>query len=291
MIDRPARAAAMNSPNVEQLLRRLYDADEAKYFDDAPDVPLFDPPIVAVARADDPWFARLKNVIGDFHWTPQEALNRVAPDATARSVVSWALPVARRARETNRGETRLPSRPWVCVRVFGEPFVTRLRLGLAEQLRQLGFAAAAPQELPENKPVDRPGIGWSCGWSERHVAFVAGLGTFGLSGGLITRRGIAHRLGSVVTDAEIPPTPRPYGDDPFAWCLKLARGTCGACSRRCPAGSVGETVAARNRAACLKWTYEVVKTEGAERYKMDRVAGCGLCQTAVPCEDRNPMES
>ena len=279
----------MNLSDVEQLLRRLYDADAAKCMDDPPDMPMFDPPIVAVARADDPWFARLKDLIGDFYWTPQEALSLAAPGATARSVISWALPICRLAREDNRRETRLPARSWVYVRMVGEPFVTRLRLTAAEELRKAGFAAAAPQELPENRIADRPGIGWSCHWSERHTAFVAGLGTFGLSGGLITRRGIAHRLGSVVTDAEIPATPRPYGDDPFAWCLQTARGTCGACVTRCPAGSVGATTAERDKNACLKWTYEVVRTEGAERYRMDRVAGCGLCQTAVPCEDRNPV--
>ena len=42
-------------------------------------------------------------------------------------------------------------------------------------------------------------------WSERHVAYAAGLGTFGLSRGLITARGIAMRCGSVVTD--LPATP------------------------------------------------------------------------------------
>ena len=280
----------MNPPDAPQLLRRLYDADSAKYLDDPPDVAMFDPPLVAVARADDPWFDRLKDLIGDFYWTPQEALSLASPGATARSVISWALPVCRIARETNRRETRLPSRPWVYVRIFGEPFVTRLRLAAGQELRAMGFAAAAPQELPQNKVLDRPGIGWSCHWSERHTAFVAGLGTFGLSGGLITRRGIAHRLGSVVTDAEIPPTPRDYGDDPFAWCLKLSQGTCGACAKRCPAGSVRPTMADRDKDACRKWAYEVVRTEGAERYQMERVAGCGLCQTGVPCESRNPTE-
>lgn len=148
----------------------------------------------------------------------------------------------------------------------------------------------APQELAQNKVQDRPGIGLSCNWSERHAAFVAGLGTFGLSGGLITHRGIAHRLGSMVTDSELPVTPRQYGDDPFAWCLKFARGTCGACVRRCPAGSIGQTMDERIKDNCRKWSSEVISPEGRQRYQMERVAGCGLCQTAVPCERRNPTE-
>jgi epoxyqueuosine reductase QueG len=281
---------AMQTPDPEQILRRLYDADAEKFLDDPPDVPMFDPPIVAVARADDPWFPRLKEIIGDFLWTPQEALALAVPGATARSVICWALPVCEVARAANRAESRLPARPWVYVRVFGEEFITRLRLGLVERLQQMGFAAVAPQESPQNKVERRDGIGWSCNWSARHTAFVAGLGTFGISGGLITRRGIAHRLGSVVTDADIPATARPYGDDPFAWCLKTSRGTCGACIRRCPAGSIGETVADRIKDACRDWAYSVVRVEGRDRYHMDSVRGCGLCQTAVPCEARNPTE-
>ena len=45
-------------------------------------------------------------------------------------------------------------------------------------------------------------------WSERHIAYVAGQGTFSLSDGFITERGIAHRCGSVVIDLKLPPSPR-----------------------------------------------------------------------------------
>ena len=41
-------------------------------------------------------------------------------------------------------------------------------------------------------------------WSERHVAYVSGLGTFGLSGGLITAKGQAVRLGSVDSPGPYP---------------------------------------------------------------------------------------
>lgn len=203
-------------------LLELYETDPGNRFDDPAMGPLFDPPLVGVAAADDPWFARFKEIIGDFHWTPQEALELVAPRARARSVISWCLPVVTPARVTNRRETQLPSRNWAYVRTFGEQFVTRLRHGLEGRLRTLGFDALAPAVVPQCDVQVRPAVGISSRWSERHAAFAAGLGTFGLSGGLITRRGIAHRLGSVVTSADIPPTPRPYGDNAFAWCLKLA---------------------------------------------------------------------
>jgi epoxyqueuosine reductase QueG len=272
------------------LLPELYEADQKKYFDDPAMGPVFDPPFVGVAGAEDPWFARLKELIGEFHWTPQEALALVAPQAQARSVISWCLPVAQVARVTNRRAKQIPSRSWAYVRTFGEEFVTRLRHGVEDRLRALGFAALAPAVAPQCDVQVRPRVGLSSRWSERHVAFVAGLGTLGLSGGLITRRGIAHRLGSVVTSAQIAPTPRPYGDDAFAWCLKLSRGTCGSCIRRCPVGSIGETVAARDKGLCRDHYTGVVSRRGRALFGWEGVYGCGLCQTKVPCEDRNPTE-
>ena len=254
-------------------------------------MPLFDRPAVAVARADDPWFRRFKELIGEFHWTPQEALSMVAPQATARSVVCWCLPVAALARRDNRGETSMPARQWAYVRTFGEHFVTRLRHGMERRLREAGYAAVAPAVVPENLLVQSPAVGLSSHWSERHAAFVAGLGTFGLSGGLITRRGIAHRLGSVVTDADLAPTPRPYGDDPFAWCLRKDGSQCGVCIRRCPAGSIGPTAADRDKEACRLHAYDHIRRLGLATFGWEGTYGCGLCQTGVPCEDRNPTES
>jgi epoxyqueuosine reductase QueG len=269
-------------------IRDLLAADPASTLDNPPE-PMYDEPLVGVAAAHDPWFARFKQVIGPFYWGPQEALALVAPGATARSVICWCLPIGSTARQANRQETQIPARPWAYVRTYGEELNTRLRRGMEERFRSLGFAALAPAIAPENRFGEHPGVGISSFWSERHTAFVAGLGTFGLSGGLITRRGVAHRLGSIVTDAEFPPSPRPYGDDPFAWCLRTARGECGLCIDRCPVGSIGETVAARDKGACMRHYAGTVSEYGEKAFGWKGIYGCGLCQTRVPCEDRNPV--
>lgn len=276
--------------DVSAILLDLYRADAAKYFDDPALGTLFDPPFAAVASASDPWFDRFKGLIGPFHWTPQEALGQVSSQAVARSVVSWCLPVAEAARQANRKQKQLPSRSWAYVRTFGEEFVTRLRHGLASRLRALGFAAVAPAVDPRCDVQVYPQIGISSRWSERHVGFVAGLGTFGLSGGLITRRGIAHRLGSVVTGAEIAPTSRPYGDDAFAWCLKTSHGTCAACAGRCPVGSIGQSVESRRKDLCYEHYSGLVSQRGRDLFGWEGIYGCGLCQTGVPCENCNPTE-
>jgi epoxyqueuosine reductase QueG len=276
--------------DVKESLLEMYEQDDDKYFEDPELGPLFDRPTVRIADARDPWFARFKEVIGEFHWTPAEALELVNPDAEPRSVVSWSLPVAEPARRANREEGRFPHRLWAYVRTFGERSNNRLRRGLAELLTEAGHAAAAPFLLPDCSVEQRPKVGLAANWSERHVAFVAGLGTFSISGGLITDRGIAHRLGSVVTSLELEPTPRPYGDDPFAWCLRSARGTCGVCIERCPAGSIGESVHEREKGACAAHTGRVGR-ECREEFGWEGIYGCGLCQTDVPCESTNPVSA
>ena len=45
-------------------------------------------------------------------------------------------------------------------------------------------------------------------WSHKHVAYIAGIGSFGHHHMLITNKGCCGRLGSVVTDAVIAPTSR-----------------------------------------------------------------------------------
>jgi hypothetical protein len=61
--------------------------------------------------------------------------------------------------------------------------------------------------------------GFASKWSERHAAYVSGLGTFSLCDGLITPVGIAIRYGSVVSRIPIQPASRPYGSS--CCCLVL----------------------------------------------------------------------
>jgi epoxyqueuosine reductase len=123
-------------------------------------------------------------------------------------------------------------------------------------------------------------------WSERHAAYAAGLGTFGLCDGLITPAGKAVRVGSVIANIQIRPTPRPYTDH-HGYCLFYTQGLCGKCIPRCPVGALSEN--GHNKRTCRSHirpaTEDYVKTNfGFEGY------GCGLCQTGVPCESKIPTK-
>lgn len=259
--------------DMEKQIGRLYYATGANGF--------FEPPVVRIASADDPFFLKFKEIIGEFHWTPDEALKMVAPNATAKSVISWCLPLDSTCRLTNRMETAKPSLPWARARSFGEQSNENMRKYLCRYLEEQGYSAVGPHSIIDyNKAVQR----LAGNWSERHVAFVAGLGTFGLSAGLITEHGVAHRLGSIVTDLELEPDVRPYGDDPFAWCTK-----CGACAKRCPGGSMGSDFKDKDKRKCLEYAVNHVVPGRLDYYGWtDLSLGCGLCQTDVPCEYKRP---
>jgi len=158
-----------------------------------------------------------------------------------------------------------------------------------EVLTELGYLAVAPFLQPYFK-VDTNEKGPYSNWSERHIAYAAGHGTFSLSDGLITKCGIAHRCGSVATDLMLPVSLR-TATNPYSNCLFYVDGSCNACIKRCPAGAITEK--GHDKIKCLSYLHGIGYSAEAlkDRYNNDTsVAGCGLCQTKVPCEFQNPTK-
>ena len=238
----------------------------------------FDKPLVGFASAVDPLFDLYKEIIGEFHLTPGELL------PTAASVVCWVLPVSESARASNRSQKQFPSRAWARTRDRGEAFNVRLRQHLVAWLLERGFLALAPQLSERWQGVEVPGTGPASNWSERHAAYAAGLGTFSLNDALITSKGMAHRLGSLMTDADFPPTLRAYSSY-RSHCLRFRTGGCGACIARCPVGALSDQ--GHDKKKCRTYVYGTVPDAVGIEYQV-KAAGCGLCQTGVPCEHRIP---
>jgi epoxyqueuosine reductase QueG len=155
---------------------------------------------------------------------------------------------------------------------------------VVEFITDKGYLAVAPFIQPYFKTMENE-KGKLSNWSERHIAYAAGLGTFSLSDGFITERGIAHRCGSVVTDMPLPITPR-TAETPYSNCRFYANNECGDCISRCPANAISEQ--GHDKIKCQHYMYAEIAYIKKE-YGVD-VQGCGLCQTEVPCEFRNPVE-
>jgi len=252
--------------------------------------PAWDDVLVGFASGADPIWQQYKEYVGAFHWTPWEAFNQHHPGEPAGadelSVISWVLPQRATVRKANRRTKKYPSEKWARIRVYGEQFNAALRQHVAERLTQAGHAAIAPMLVSNWTIVKSERFSYASSWSERHAAHAAGLGTFGLCDGLITAKGKAMRVGSVVARISIEPTPRPYADH-RAYCLFFDNGTCGKCIDRCPARAITET--GHDKEKCrmhLVRSREYVK----KTYKFEGY-GCGLCQVGVPCEAGIPVRA
>ncbi len=225
---------------------------------------IYDQPLVGIADANDAMFVQLKSldVIGPNHYLPTEWLTG------AKTVISYFLPLSEEVRGAN-SKNGLPAIEWVHGQTQGETLNDELRAFIVDLLRKNGASAVAPGLDPRFSLVDL-----QSNWSERHVAYIAGLGTFGLSRSLITKKGCAGRYGSVVTEEKMEPTPRAY----TVLCDYCT--TCGECIARCPSGAIAWE--GKDIPTCATYFGEVLSPVFDPRF------GCGKCQTAVPCEFMMP---
>jgi epoxyqueuosine reductase len=253
---------------------------------------IFDEPLVRFADGDDPLFTEYKAIIAPTHLTPREALAQAyekdPADLPARlSVISWVLPIQKKTRKANRREKLVPSRLWSHTRWYGEQFNDEMRKHVTGILTGRGYVAVAPMLQPYFK-INSDEKGPYSNWSERHIAYVVGHGTFSLSDGFITERGIAHRCGSVVTNLVLPPSPR-AANDHYSNCRFYVDGTCGTCITRCPASAISEE--GHDKLKCQQYLRDIGYIGMKEYDPATSVAGCGLCQTSVPCEYRIPVKN
>ncbi len=243
-------------------------------------IQMFEEPLIGVASAEDPLFKEYKSerVIGPWHMTPQEWL------AEAQTVISLFFPFTEEVKKGNRVATECPSPAWLHGRIEGQEYIISFTKMLSAWFTEQGIKNCTPciderfVKIVEGKQVEQYACAsertFGSNWSERHAAFACGLGTFGLSKGIITEKGMAGRFTSIIIDAKMQADERAY-TEVYEYCTQ-----CGACVRRCPAQAIslenGKDHTKCN--ACLMKFKEVT----APRF------GCGFCQTKVPCESRIP---
>ena len=245
-------------------------------------------PLIGFASGADALFNEYKDKVGPFHWTPLEIFSMAFPDTAAKpeelTVIAWILPARELVKGSLRKETVNPAEPWVRARIYGELFNEDLRRYAADLLTKSGYPAVAPVLVKEYAIRQSEKYALASTWSERHAAYAAGLGTFGLCDALITPKGKAMRCGAIVAKMPAAPTPRPYTDH-HAYCLHFAKGACGACIARCAGKAI--TDKGHDKMACNK-QLGVTTKYAKEHYDIDGY-GCGFCQTGTPCESGIPV--
>ncbi|MBQ5692296.1 MAG: hypothetical protein IIV72_02465 [Alistipes sp.] len=241
---------------------------------------LYDDPIVKIGSADDELWEELKapEAIGHLFRTPKEWM------AQAKCVVSYFAPFSDYVVEGNCADAVDVGNGWLYARVEGQQMLTEINHFLERWFESQGVKALSPYASDQFRYVFEAGscdqiedksLSYTSNWSERHVAYVCGMGTFGLSKGLITERGVAGRFGSVIVDACLPITPRSYSDI-YEYCTM-----CGACMR-CPGGAI-TLESGKSHIACSSYVNKMRELY-APRF------GCGKCQVKVPCQRGIPKK-
>jgi epoxyqueuosine reductase len=236
---------------------------------------IYDAPIFAFASAEDEYFKSLKqpSAIGEHFLLPKEWLTG------AKTVISFFLPFSEVVKKGNKRDMSLPSEEWLHGRIEGQAMMNKLCMHLKSELINAGYRSLVPS-MDERfwSNTDKPGHEekFTSNWSERHVAYVCGHGTFGLSKGLITKKGMAGRFGSIVTELYLPPDRRGY-EDIYEYC-----SMCGKCVKNCPANAIS-LENGKNHQLCSEFL-DMTAEKFKPRY------GCGKCQVSVPCESGIPKQ-
>lgn len=257
---------------------------------------IFEPPIFGYADGDDPIFEQFKEVVHKDHFTPREILTKylleVREDEAAVieqiSVVAIVLPYNRETMHVNALEKEGPALRWNHTRWKGQDFNNELVKYIIAVLESIGVIAVAPDQASLYRIV-RPPESLASTWSHRHIAYAAGLGTFSLNDGFITSKGIGVRCNSFVIHAKLEPSVRPYANH-LANCTFYVSGKCGACISRCPGNAISKE--GHDKLQCHKVLFVQQKPwlegEHGPGY-IGAYAGCGLCQTGVPCATSIPV--
>jgi len=236
---------------------------------------IFDPPLLAFGMAGDGIFTRFRDsgVIGSRFFLPDRWL------PGAKTVISIFLPYSARIKSANAINNEWPATEWLHGRIEGQRFLNELTIHIHGLLTDAGYDSLIPSMKP--KFIEGDGLvdagsapgGLPASWSERHVAFACGMGTFGLSKGFISGKGICGRLGSIITSLETEYDTRRY-EEPYEYCIM-----CGACISKCPAGAISK--GGKDDSLCKTFLDKVMD-------KHSPWYGCGKCQVGVPCESKAP---
>ncbi len=242
---------------------------------------IFGSPIVGYASADDELFNKYKSeyeIMYNQFMMPKEWLD------SAKTVISIFFPYTSEVKKSNSIDKKMPSKEWLHGRYEGQKIINNCCKYIVSKLISEGYSAVSPTiddrlnavigtHLENQNDLDN--TKYNSNWSERHIAFIAGLGTFGLSKGLITAKGVAGRFASIITNYEHDTTKRAYKGI-YENCTM-----CGECIAKCPVKAI-TFEGGKDHTKCSRLV-DYTLTRYNPRY------ACGKCQVGVPCESNTPI--
>lgn len=225
-------------------------------------------PLVAYADAMDEMFYKLKDVVSSSHAVPKDFLSE------ARTVVSYFIPFNEDIVKSNI-EGKECSKIWAIAYIETNKLIVDLNTFITNKLQKLGYKSSS---IPPTYNFDNKKL--ITDWSQRHVAFIAGLGKFGLNNMLITDKGCCGRIGSFVTELKLEPTKRQNKEN----CLYKHMNICKKCVDRCVNNALKVDYFDRHKC------YEMCLYNDRFHSDVGFTDICGKCLVNVPCSGVNPVK-
>ncbi|MDW7669517.1 MAG: epoxyqueuosine reductase [Bacillota bacterium] len=225
-------------------------------------------PIVKFADAKDEMFKELKKAVSEDHLMPENLLKG------AESIVAFFIPFEKPIPETNI-KGRYSSHEWAAAYIETNTLIGNINELIEKYLKEKGYQSAL---VPATHNFSKETL--MSQWSHRHVAYIAGMGTFGINNMLITDAGCCGRIGTLVTDLKIKADDKIEREN----CLYKHNGTCGVCVGKCQFGAL--TFDGYTRRKC----YGICMENDEYHKNMGLTDICGKCLVGLPCSYINPVK-
>lgn len=251
--------------NIKETIRYLVRTFVDSYVDEYGYSGIWRTPIVGFADAGSRYIENIEKFVGTSHRQPTDYLKH------ATIIISCFVPFSKEISASNAvSKGNYTSKEWSDAYEVTNDMLDRLTLFIADKVHDLGYDAVVPKDIGMKKEeLKSP-------WSQRHIAYAAGLGTFGINNMLITEKGCCGRYCSVITNLPIEADKILEEEN----CLYKKNRTCAKCVEHCIQGAL--------------------TTEGFDRFKCFEVclsnenlyghAVCGKCTTEIPCAFSVPKE-
>lgn len=226
-------------------------------------------PIIGFASAENSLFDQYKKIIQSSHATPKELL------PGAKRVVAYFIPFDKQLHRENAKSPFYASHSWAAAYVETNQLISDLNQHIKTELVSIGYRAAL---VPPTHNFDKETL--MSNWSHRHMAYAAGIGRFGVHNLLITEKGCSGRVGSLVTNLDLTPSPAQQKEN----CLTKAGQKCLKCVKQCTYQAL---FADRfDRYAC----YRQLLLNDLHHVDLPLTDVCGKCAAMVPCSVTNPVK-
>lgn len=230
-------------------------------------------PLVGFADANHEDILHIREYTFEGHLMPRDVLDNPTV------IIAYFVPFTKDIVDSNIGG-ELASEKWTLAYEETNEMFIKLNDYIISKIEEMGYKASVCKVAGDFKADILKSR-----WSHRHIAKIAGLGTFGINNMLITNEGCCGRYFTIVTDLPVIPD-QPLEEE---FCLYKRNESCLVCVKNCFSGALNKDSYNRFKCfeICLKSFDKFEQLYGNSDKEKSKPKGgsevCGKCVVNLPC--------